>query len=60
MKEMEIVAMGKPLGRPPKEVKTQEYQSKMAEAVGERNEIEATLYVLKLISASLKAFLLFC
>lgn len=27
MKEMEIVAMGKPLGRPPKEVKTQEYQS---------------------------------
>jgi hypothetical protein len=43
MKEMEIEAMGKPLGRPPKETKTQEYQSKMAEAVGERNEIEATL-----------------
>lgn len=42
MKELEIQAMGKPLGRPPKESKTQEYQSKMAEAVGERNEIEAT------------------
>lgn len=42
MKEMEIQAMGKPLGRPPKESKNQEYQSKMAEAVGERNEIEAT------------------
>lgn len=42
MKEMEIRAMGKPLGRPPKESKTQEYQSQMAEAVGERNEIEAT------------------
>lgn len=42
MKEMEIQAMGKTLGRPPKESKTQEYQSKMAEAVGERNEIEAT------------------
>ncbi|HCC52011.1 MAG TPA: DDE transposase, partial [Porphyromonadaceae bacterium] len=42
MKELEIQAMGKPLGRPPKESKIQEYQSKMAEAVGERNEIEAT------------------
>jgi hypothetical protein len=42
MKELEIQAMGKPLGRPPKESKTGEYQSKMAEAVGERNEIEAT------------------
>ena len=42
MKEPEIQAMGKPLGRPPKESKIQEYQSKMAEAVGKRNEIEAT------------------
>jgi hypothetical protein len=42
MKELEIQAMGKPLGRPPKESKTEEYQTKMAEAVGERNEIEAT------------------
>jgi hypothetical protein len=42
MKELEIQAMGKPLGRPPKESKTEAYQSKMAEAVGERNEIEAT------------------
>jgi hypothetical protein len=42
MKELEIQAMGKPLGRPPKESKREEYQSKMAEAVGERNEIEAT------------------
>ncbi len=43
MKELEIQAVGKPLGRPPKESKTQEYQSKMAEAVGEHNEIEAIL-----------------
>ncbi|MFS2806382.1 transposase [Parabacteroides distasonis] len=42
MKELEIGAMGKPLGRPPKEAKTEEYQAKMAETVGERNEIEAT------------------
>lgn len=42
MKELEIQAMGKPLGRPPKESKTQEYQSGMTKAVGERNEIEAT------------------
>lgn len=42
MKELEIQAMGKPLGRPQKESKTQEYQSKMAVAVGKRNEIEAT------------------
>ena len=32
----------KPLGRPPKEAETEEYQAKMAEAVGERNEMEAT------------------
>lgn len=34
---------GKPLGRPPKESKTEGYQLKMAKAVGERNEIETTL-----------------
>ncbi len=38
MKELEIQAMGKPS----KESKTEQYQSKMVEAVGERNEIEAT------------------
>lgn len=43
MKELEIQAMGKPLGRPPKESKTQEYQSKMTEAMGERNEIDFLL-----------------
>lgn len=42
MKEMEIQAMGKPLGRPPKEAQTGEFQSTLAKAVGERNEIEAT------------------
>lgn len=42
MKELEIQPMGKPLGRPPKESKTEEYQLKMAKTVGERNEIEAT------------------
>ena len=42
MKELEIQAMGKPLGRPPKEAQTKEYQAEMAKAVGERNEIEAT------------------
>lgn len=42
MKELEIQSMGKPLGRPPKESKTEEYQLKMTKAVGERNEIEAT------------------
>lgn len=42
MKEMEIEAMGKPLGRPPKESKTAEYQEKLTGAAGERNEIEAT------------------
>lgn len=34
--------MGKPLGRPPKKSKTEEYQLKMNKAVGERNEIEVT------------------
>lgn len=41
MKELEIQAMGKPLGRPPKQAQTKEYQAKIAKAVGERNEIEA-------------------
>lgn len=42
MKELEIQSMGRPLGRPPKELKTEEHKLKMAKAVGERNEIEAT------------------
>ncbi len=43
MKGLEIQAMGKPLGRPPKELQTKEYQkNKMPKAVGERNQIEAT------------------
>lgn len=43
MKELEITPMGKPLGRLSKESKTEEYQHRMTKAVGERNEIEATL-----------------
>lgn len=42
MKEMEIQAMGKPLGRPSKESQKEENQLKAAQSVGERNEIEAT------------------
>lgn len=42
MKEMEIQAMGKPLGRPSKESRTKEYQAQLVNAVGQRNEIEAT------------------
>ena len=34
--------MEKPFGRPPKEAGAEEYQTKKAEAAGERNEIEAT------------------
>lgn len=49
MKELEIQPMGKPLGRPSKESKTEEYQLKMAKAVGERNEIEATFGTAKRI-----------
>lgn len=41
MKEMEIEAMGKPLGRPPKNP-DMEYEKRMAKAAGERNEVEAT------------------
>ena len=41
MKDLEIEAMGKPLGRPPKNV-SNEYKSKMAKVVGQRNEVEAT------------------
>lgn len=41
MKELEIEAMGKPLGRPPKNPNL-EYEKRMAKAVGERNEVEAT------------------
>ncbi len=49
MKELEIQAMGKPLGRPPKEQQTKEYQSKMAGAAGQRNQIEATFGTAKRI-----------
>ncbi|MCL3853731.1 transposase [Parabacteroides sp. GYB001] len=42
MNRMEIQAKGKPLGRSPKEAETEEYQSQIAQAVGERNEIKAT------------------
>lgn len=41
MKDLEIEIMGKPLGRPPKN-QDPEYETKMAKAVGDRNEIEAT------------------
>ena len=39
MKELEIKAMGKPLGRPPKEGI---YKAELQKAVGERNEVEGT------------------
>lgn len=38
MKELEIEAMGKPLGRPPKDPNL-EYEKRMAKAAGERNEV---------------------
>ena len=41
-KEYEIASYCKPLGRPKKEPKTPEELSKMAQAVGDRNEIEAS------------------
>lgn len=41
-KEYEIASYCKPLGRPKKEPKTPEELSRMAQAVGDRNEIEAT------------------
>jgi len=41
-KDYEINSYCKPLGRPKKEPKTPEELSKMAQAVGDRNEIEAT------------------
>lgn len=42
MRELEIQSIGRPLRRSPKESKNEEYKLKMAKAVGERNEIEAT------------------
>lgn len=33
MKELEIQFMGKPLGRPPKESKTEEYQLRMVKQI---------------------------
>lgn len=41
MKDLEIEAMGKPLGRPPKNP-DMEYEKRMAKAAGKRNEVEAT------------------
>ena len=41
MKELGIELIGKPLGRPPKEI-TPETQAKIAKSAGERNEVEAT------------------
>lgn len=41
-KEYEIHSYCKPLGRPPKEPKSPEQLAKMSQAVGDRNEIEAT------------------
>lgn len=49
MKELEIQSMRKPLGRPPKQSKTEECQLRMAKAAGERNEIEAILDIGKRI-----------
>lgn len=37
-----IEAAGKPLGRPPKEAREEDYRKKMAKFIGERNEVEAT------------------
>ena len=42
LKELEIQSYCKPLGRPPKEPPSEEIKSKMAKAVGERNEIECS------------------
>ena len=42
LKDLEIQSYCKPLGRPPKEPPSEEMKSKMAKAVGERNEIECS------------------
>ena len=42
LKDNNIECCGKPLGRPPKEGRTEDYEEKMARYSGERNEIEAT------------------
>lgn len=42
LKDLNIECCGKPLGRPPKDMQTSDYEKKMAKYSGERNEIEAT------------------
>ena len=42
LKELEIKTHCKPLGRPPKEEKSEEEKALMAKAVGDRNEIECS------------------
>ena len=42
LKEYEIRAYCKPVGRPPKEHRSPEYLKKMVKAVGERNEVECS------------------
>lgn len=41
-KDYGIQSYSKPLGRPPKESRSPEYLARMSQAVGDRNEIEAT------------------
>lgn len=48
MKDLGIEAMGKPLGRPPKNTNA-EHESEMAKSVGDRNEVEATFGTAKRI-----------
>ena len=42
LKDLEIKTYCKPLGRPPKEEKSEEEKALMAKAVGDRNEIECS------------------
>ena len=42
MKDNEIKAYSKPLGRPPKEPRPPEYYDNMAKAIGDRNEVECS------------------
>lgn len=42
LKDLEIQSYCKPLGRPPKDPPSEEMKSRMAKAVGERNEIECS------------------
>ena len=42
LKDNEIKAYSKPLGRPPKEPRPPEYYDNMAKAIGDRNEVECS------------------